>query len=340
MSDITTTGNGAQPPSLLNFIERASRDDSIDLEKLERLLQMQERLVAEDARKAFNQAMSAAQGQMRAIWRDAANSQTNSRYAKLETIDDKIRPIYTEHGFSLTFGTDAPRDPASIRIVCTCAHRDGHEQQYELEAPPDMTGARGQVNKTVLHGMGSTITYLRRYLTMMIFNIVLTNEDDDGVAGGMAENVRRPPPPPKPPTRSGRQLLADLQRDADAALTEEDIDSLRDTDEARAILRQPDDHPARIQLQTMLETARSRLRRPPADALDTVLDGPDIDGDETRVGKLIALIKAAETTDEIRTIMSGIIHRNFLERITRDSPVLAAQVIAARDDCIHQLSAP
>src|SRR4051794_30455432 len=107
MSDITTTGNGAGavPPSLLNFIERASRDDSIDLEKLERLLQMQERLVAEDARKAFNAAMSAAQGQMRPVWRDAANSQTNSRYAKLETIDDKIRPIYTEHGFSLTFGT-------------------------------------------------------------------------------------------------------------------------------------------------------------------------------------------------------------------------------------------
>lgn len=44
----------------------------------------------------------------------------------------------------------------------------------------DMVGIKGNANKTATHGFGSTISYGRRYLTLLVFNITLTNEDNDG----------------------------------------------------------------------------------------------------------------------------------------------------------------
>jgi hypothetical protein len=319
MSDTTPRGNGTEivprtePQSLLNVIARAMDDDRFDVLKLDALLRMQRELVAEQARHEFSRAMSAAQGEMRAVFRNAANEQTHSRYARLEKIDDAIRPIYTTHGFSLTFGTEKPADPASIRVVCDCAHSGGHTKVYELEAPPDMTGTRGQVNKTLLHGMGSTISYLRRYLTTMIFNVVLTNEDDDGNAGGgtirnpadgMGENIeRRPPPPPRP---TARQLLEEIERDAANALTGDDIASLRTSDNWRTIERYAAGHPARIRLAEILAATTARVdaaqKGAPADAMDdavppdTTHEAPPDDVD-ARVDKIIAAIRSSSSPD-------------------------------------------
>lgn len=385
MSDTTRTGNGSEmiprlregPSSLLNVIARAMEDERFDVAKLEALLKLQEKLVAEQARQAFSRAMSEAQGEMRAVFRDAANEQTRSRYAKLETIDDSIRPIYTRHGFSLTFGTDQPRDPASIRVVCDCAHSDGHVKQYELEAPPDMTGARGQINKTTLHGMGSTITYLRRYLTTMIFNVVLTNEDDDGNAGGisagMAENVERRPrnaavasrmmdnfdrgeaqrqderrqaEGPTQPRRTARQLLEAIQRDADAALTMEDLEALHTNDEVRAISTLPMDHAARGALSTIIAAAHARLAafeqgQPAADdSLDDALP-PTVDVDAKRVAEIVALIGTATSAEQIdRQILGSNNNLALIDRFTRDGRKdFISQIEAARQARLGELGA-
>jgi hypothetical protein len=186
-----------EPTSLINIIARAMHDDTFDVNKLESLIRIQREIVQEQAQQEFNRAMSVAQSEMRAIRRDGKNDQTHSRYARLETIDDEIRPIYTQHGFSLTFSTEPAVDPINIRVVCEIAHSGGHVKKLGLESPPDVMGAKGLVNKTALHGLGSTVSYLRRYLTCMIFNVVLYNEDDDGNRGGLRqtayeeENARR-----------------------------------------------------------------------------------------------------------------------------------------------------
>ena len=43
---------------------------------------------------------------------DSGNPQTRSKYASLAAIDRALRPIYTKHGFSVTFdtGEDAPEN--------------------------------------------------------------------------------------------------------------------------------------------------------------------------------------------------------------------------------------
>lgn len=167
------------PDSLLNFVAMAVRDPATDVAKLETLLRMQREIVADDARLRFNQAMSCVQAEMQPVVRDAENSETRSRYARLETIDAVIRPIYTRHGLCLSFN-EVPVERPSIRVSCDVAHSAGHSAIYFLEAVLDVAGPRGTVNKTPLHGLGSAVSYLQRYLTRMIFNVVLCNEDNDG----------------------------------------------------------------------------------------------------------------------------------------------------------------
>lgn len=182
-----------EPPladSLLNFVARAMADPTINVDKLEALLRIQREIVADDARLQFNRAMSVAQGEMQPVIRDAASDQTRSKYARLETIDAAIRPIYTRNGFCLEFNSE-PIEGPNERIVCEVSHSAGHTKRFQLEAAPDTVGPQGKANKTALHGLGSTVSYLRRYLTCMAFNVALTNDDNDGNRSRPAANDGR-----------------------------------------------------------------------------------------------------------------------------------------------------
>lgn len=171
--------SASQESGLLNFIERASRDPEFDVAKFEALLRMQREIVSEQARREFNQAMAAAQTEMMPIIRDATNTHTGSKYAKLETIDRAMRPIYTSHGFAVRFGSEPSAHEGWIRIVCTVSHTGGYSETNYLDAPPDVGGSQGRSNKTPIQGVGATVTYLRRYLLAMVFNIVLADDDED-----------------------------------------------------------------------------------------------------------------------------------------------------------------
>lgn len=170
----------------LSVIERAALNPAIDVEKLERLLAMQERILSRNAETAFNAAMKAAQEAMPKIHRDARNTSTDSLYATLESVNRIVVPIYTKQGFALSFGTADCPTPGRVRIVCDVAHEQGHSKRYQADIPEDATGLKGNPNKTPTHAYGSSMSYGRRYLTLLIFNVCLTNEDDDGnAAGGM-----------------------------------------------------------------------------------------------------------------------------------------------------------
>lgn len=173
------------PPAdaVLAIIAQASRDPQVDVAKLQILLEMRERVMAKEAETAFAMAMKLAQAEMPAVVRDADNPHTKSRYARLETIDAAIRPIYTNHGFSLTF--DSPMSEADgVTVSCLVLHDRGHSKPYRLKGALDTTGAKGTSNKTDIQGLGSALSYLRRYLTVMIFNVALANEDNDGNGRG------------------------------------------------------------------------------------------------------------------------------------------------------------
>lgn len=166
--------------SILQVIERAAENPNVDVEKMERLFALQERILMKNAEVAFNTSMQAAQQEMPKILRNRENTSSSSRYADLEKVNEAIVPVYTKHGFSLSFGTaDCPL-PAHARITCLVSHIGGHSRTYQGDIPLDLTGPKGNQNKTGVQGFGSTTSYGRRYLTLLIFNITLTNEDNDG----------------------------------------------------------------------------------------------------------------------------------------------------------------
>ncbi len=165
---------------MIQMIQRAAADPTVDVDKMERLMQMHERFVDRQASAAFNAAMVRAQQCIRPVVRRSLNTQTNSSYAKLEDIDQAISPIYTAQGFSLSFGTNDSPLAGHIRVVCDVMHEQGHTKQYQMDLPLDSAGIAGKTNKTGVHAHGSTNSYARRYLTMNIFNVVMVNEDNDG----------------------------------------------------------------------------------------------------------------------------------------------------------------
>lgn len=172
-----------QAEGIMSVIARAAADPTVNVEKMERLYAMLSQENARIASQQFNQAMSLAQTEMPHIVKDGRNPSTNSRYALLETLSKKALPIYTKHGFSLQFSQGECPSPPKIRVVCKVSHVGGHSENYFLDLSPDDTGAKGSPSKTKIHGEGSTFAYGRRYLTTMIFNMTIVNEDDDGNQG-------------------------------------------------------------------------------------------------------------------------------------------------------------
>ena len=169
-----------QPSAAVQLFERLATDPNASVEKIERLMALWERGEAKTAEKAFFAAMAEAQKEMRPVREDASNPQTRSRYASYEALDRALRPIYTKHGFGMTFNTAECQTPDTVRVVCKVVHTAGHSEQYQIDMPADGKGAKGGDVMTKTHATGSGTSYGMRYLLKMIFNVAIGDEDDDG----------------------------------------------------------------------------------------------------------------------------------------------------------------
>ena len=177
------------PTSLVQALTVAAADPRVDVAKVERLWAMLKEQQAREAEEAFNEAMSRAQAKIEPVVRDRRNDHTKSTYATLAAINDSIVPIYSAEGIAVSFDTykpeydkdgkeiNPPKDGA-VRVIAIVSH-GGHTRKYHLDGALDDVGSQGTKNKTGIQAMGSTVSYLRRYLVCMIFN-VSTQDDDDG----------------------------------------------------------------------------------------------------------------------------------------------------------------
>lgn len=192
-------GQALTPPAettMVSMFERFATDPNVSVEKIERLMALWERGEARKAETAFNAAMSEAQQEMRAVAPDANNPQTRSRYASYRALDDALRPVYTKHGFALSFNSgDAPTADA-VRVLCDVTHLGGHAKTYRIDMPADGKGAKGGDVMTKTHATGSAVSYGMRYLLKMVFNVAVGEDDDDGNKAGRTQDrqVQREPP--------------------------------------------------------------------------------------------------------------------------------------------------
>jgi hypothetical protein len=173
---------------LVLMFERLAKDPAVDVEKLERLIAMQERIMAHNAKSAFDSAYSRMQPDIPEIdekGRIVVGQKLRSTYAKLEDIHHVIKPILKSYGFALRHRTEWPSDrPGVIRIVGILSHEQGHSEESAFEAPADKSDFRSDIQS-----QGSTVSYGRRYTTLDLLNIATRGQDDDGAKSG------RPEPP-------------------------------------------------------------------------------------------------------------------------------------------------
>lgn len=167
--------------SFIQMIERAARDPSVDIDKMERLMQMHERMVDKKAEADFNDAMTACQKEIRAVSADATNPQTRSKYASYAKLDGLLRPIYTKHGISISYGTEDTPKAECVRVIAYVA-RGGYTRIYRVDMPADGKGAKGGDVMTKTHATGAAMAYGSRYLLKSIFNVAVGEDDTDGNA--------------------------------------------------------------------------------------------------------------------------------------------------------------
>lgn len=170
--------------ALMAAILRASSDPNVDIVKTQTMMTMYREIIADQKEQAFNDAMADAQKEMIRIVTDKDNTQTRSRYASYAALDRAIRPIYTKHGFALSFDTGDGAPEMHVRVICfvTC---HGHKRPYHIDLPADGKGAKGGDAMTRTHATVAATTYGKSALVKLIFNIAISDTaDDDGNAAG------------------------------------------------------------------------------------------------------------------------------------------------------------
>ena len=166
----------AQPH--MRLIEIAVNNGA-DITQLEKLMDLQERYEANQAKKEFNAAMSKFQAMLPVIEKLGIVDYTTSKgrtfyqYAKIEDIAKAIQPALKETGLSYRFTQS--QDNGIITVRCIVTHQSGHSEYSELVSSPDISGGMDQ-----LKSIASAISYLRRYTLTGILGIVVGGEDDDG----------------------------------------------------------------------------------------------------------------------------------------------------------------
>lgn len=167
-------------PTPLDMLMMAT-EKGFDASQIEKLVNLHEQWSKARAREAYQLAMNRCQAEMPAIKTDGQNNQTKSRYAKLGPLIHAIKPVYTKHGFSLSFHQGESKRDGWVRVMCDVMHNSGHREIVFIDLPVDGIGAKGNATSmNAVQGVGSTMSYGERYLTCKVFNIPIADEDMDG----------------------------------------------------------------------------------------------------------------------------------------------------------------
>ncbi len=162
------TQGGAE---IMSVIARAAADDTCNVEKMERLFALKERMDAQERERLFADALARIQAAAPRITQHGRTDK--AKFAKLEDIDFAMRPLMADEGFSLSFDTELV--DGKVLMIGRLSHRAGHSEEKRLALPIDNGPGRNSIQ-----AMGSTVSYGRRYLTKMFFNIIEVGEDNDG----------------------------------------------------------------------------------------------------------------------------------------------------------------
>lgn len=170
---------------------------NLDIDKLEKLMQLQERWQAQRARKEFLNAISRFQAVCPPIEKTkrVAYGNTKYSYAPLGDIAATIKKPMSDNGLSHRW--EIGEDADNIVVTCIISHIDGHSEKTTMKGGKDGSG-----NKNAIQSSGSTVSYLQRYSLIGALGISTADEDIDGHKEdppvGQPKPQQHTPPPVQP----------------------------------------------------------------------------------------------------------------------------------------------
>lgn len=163
--------------SLMAIIDRAVSSQNLDVDKLQKLLEMKERWDATEARKEFEAAISLAKSEIKPIAKKrkvdftTQKGRTHYQYEDLALVAEEVDPILGKYGLSYRYRSQ--QNNKELTVTCIVSHRAGHSEETTLKADNDESG-----NKNTIQGIGSAATYLQRYTLKLALGLSAAKDND------------------------------------------------------------------------------------------------------------------------------------------------------------------
>lgn len=170
----------------------AAVDRGIGLDQVEKMMRIQREWQADEARKAYHDAMAVfKENPPRIIKRkevdfETQRGRTNYRHATHSDVTSPIIAALAKVGISHKW---VPSQSGSIiRIECVLTHRLGHSESVYLEAGADQSGGKNSIQAII-----SAKTYLERHTLLAATGLTTEDiEDDDGASFGKDRGTNEP----------------------------------------------------------------------------------------------------------------------------------------------------
>ena len=217
MNEIEKTEQENKSPLML-AAELCQSNSGMDIEKLSKLLEVQERFDAIQAEKAYVVAMAAFKENPPEILKDrnvnfkTQKGVTNYNHATLYNVTTCINKELTKQGLTASWVTGQAN--GFVTVTCKITHILGHSENTSLSAPPDESG-----NKNPIQAICSTVTYLERYTVLALTGLATYDQDNDG--GDPPQNTT--PTPKEKQNKIVDQAFLDYELKHQAILTEPDF---------------------------------------------------------------------------------------------------------------------
>lgn len=176
----------------LALIRDMAVNPSVDADKLEKMLNMQERIMSKNAEIEFNAAFMRLQEKIPPFKKTGAvyypvdktkpdgEKRLAFKFVKIDSLDEILPPLLRSEGFTMTYDSELAPGGGTI-FIAILQHVNGHKKI--TKTPPMPLDTSGGKNN--LQGGGSSMSYGSRYATKFALNLKFIDEDDDGQRGGM-----------------------------------------------------------------------------------------------------------------------------------------------------------
>lgn len=174
-AEIVRSERGAMNPAELLQI---AVTQNVSIETLTKLMELQERWEANQARRSFDESFAAFKKEAPKLEKSKevtfGTNKASYKYTPLDVIANTLGPILAKHGLSYNWRQESTKE--SVTVTCILRHTQGQSIENQLSAAADPSGA-----KNAIQAIGSAVSYLRRYTLLGVLGMATSDEDTDGV---------------------------------------------------------------------------------------------------------------------------------------------------------------